>query len=161
VNQKYPDGIDQAEGCMSVPSLMKKEDLKEKSHNQLLARRREMAAEFGFIDTKEVAMKKQKELYLENKKHEENLVLLEKERLNSDKNYRREMRRKEEKQNKIFHSYVSVGGGNAAASAVSASHSSINVNTLIGCKDGQSIGDKLREDGNKKAAGGRKGLTFN
>jgi hypothetical protein len=162
VNQKYPEGIDQAEGCVSVPTLIKKEDLVVRNQNKLLTRRREMAVQFGFTDTKELAMQKQKALYQENKKHAENLETIKLESLHADKNFRRDQRLKNEKQNEMFHSHVSVGGGNSAASAVSTSgHSSINVNTLIGCKGGQSIGDKLLEDGNRKASSGKKGLSFN
>ncbi len=161
MNQKYPEGIDQAEGCTSVPTLMKKDDVEERKHNQLLARRREMAAQYGFIDTKEVAMEKQKKLYLENKNHAENLENIKLERVNMNKNQRRDKKIKQEKQNVKFHSHVAVGGGNAAAAAAASSgRATINVNSLIGCKSGQSIGDKLLADGKIKHGTGRKGLKF-
>jgi hypothetical protein len=120
-----------------------------------------MAQKYGFIDTKEMAMQKQKEIYQENKKHAEKLAEAEKERLNSDKNYRRDKRLKAEKQNVMFHNHVSVGGNAAASSVVSGSHGSINVNTLIGCRGGQSVGDKFAEDANNRAKQGRKGLSLN
>ena len=157
---KYPNGIDQAEGCTSVPLLIKKEDEGIKNHNKLLARRREMAAEYGFIETKETAIKKQKELYLLNKKLEEEQKQAELERVNAYMNAKKERREKNKKMNEKFHKHVSVGS-NAAASATSASHSTgFNINTLIGCKEGQSIGDKLFADREKKAASGRKGLGY-
>jgi hypothetical protein len=160
VNQKYPDGIDQAPGCVSVPVLIKKEDPALKAENQRLARQREMAQLYGFVETKEMAMKKQKEIYMENKKHAENLEALEKEKVNSDKNARRDKRIKEKKLNEKFHKQATAGG-NSAAVAISNSRSTINVNTLIGCKGGQSVGDKFVADALKMGAGGgRKGLTF-
>jgi len=156
VNQKYPDGIDQAPGCVSVPMLTAKEDPSMLQENKQLARRREMAQLYGFVETKEMAMKKQKEIYQENKKHSQHLEMLEKERINSDKNARRDKRLKNKTLNEKFHAHAAVGG-NAAAAALSGSHASINVNTLIGCKGGQSVGDKFIAD----SKGGKKGLTFN
>lgn len=156
VNQKYPEGIDQAEGCVSAPMLIKKENVAEVNHNKLLVRRREMAAEFGFIDTKEVAMKKQKEIYLLNKKHAKQMEEHALERENSDKNARRDKKMRQREELKRFSDNVGVGGGNAAAAAVSATanNATFSVKSLIGCKAGQSISDKLREGSS------RKGLRF-
>ena len=172
--QKYPEGIDQAEGCVSVPTLLKKEDLQEKAHNQLLTRRREMAAQYGFIETKETAMAKQKALYLENKKHSENLEMLELERINADKNYRRDKKLKNEKIHAQFHGKKGVIGNTssglhptatgsdvtAAGGVFSGSSATINVKSLIGCKNGQSVGDKLLAGHPSGGRKGRKGLTF-
>jgi hypothetical protein len=48
VANKYPDGIDKASGCTSISALTTKEDLKKLEQAQLMNRRRQMAAEFGF-----------------------------------------------------------------------------------------------------------------
>ena len=152
VNQKYPDGIDQAPGCVSVPMLITKEDPSLLEENKQLARRREMAQLYGFVNTKEMAMKKQQEIYLNNKKHKEHLEMLKKEQVNADKNARSDRKIKNDKLNEKFHKK---GGASAAVHA-----DTINVNTLLGCKGGQSVGDKFIEDEKKRAAGGRKGLTL-
>lgn len=50
VANKYPDGIDKASGCTSISALTTKEDLKKLEQAQLMNRRREMAAKFGFTE---------------------------------------------------------------------------------------------------------------
>ena len=120
VDLKYPEGIDRAPGVVSIPFLEKKEDDSLKNENKLLARRREMAMQYGFIETKEYAMKKQKEVYAANKKAAAELEEQAKQRLHEDKKARMERRQKEMKQNANFHKHAAVGG-NAAASAISGS----------------------------------------
>ena len=48
VSNKYPSGIDRASGCSSISTLIVKEDREKLQQSQLMARRRQMAQEYGF-----------------------------------------------------------------------------------------------------------------
>lgn len=61
VCQKYPEGIDKAQGCNSVTTLIVKEDPKKLEQNKLIARRKQMNKQVNNIIEKQ-KQKKQKQL---------------------------------------------------------------------------------------------------